>query len=48
MIDLINNEIFNINVEIIINRKLYERKIIDENTFTLVQEILLKKLNKLQ
>lgn len=48
MIDLINNEIFNINVEILINRKLYERKIIDENTFTLVQEILLKKLNKLQ
>ncbi len=42
MIYLINKA-FITNIEIIINRKLYERKIIDENTFVKVNDILLKK-----
>ncbi len=46
--DLIYNDIFHLNIEIIINQKLYERKIIDENTFTLVHDFLLRKIGKLK
>ena len=48
MIKLINNVIFETNIELIINRKLFERKIIDENTYSLVNDFLLKKLRQLQ
>ena len=48
MIILINNEIFKLNIEIIINNSLYKKKIIDENTFIKANEILLKKLKELQ
>ena len=40
--------IFNINLQIIINRKLYSNNIIDEGTFLLVQEKLLKRLHNLK
>ena len=48
MIILFDNEIFRINIEIIINRNLCNKNVIDENTFMKVNEILLKKLNELQ
>ena len=41
MINLDDN-FFKTNIEILINRKLFERKIIDENTFSLVNNALLK------
>ena len=41
---MINDKIFKINIEIIINKNLYKRNIIDENTFIKVNEILLKEL----
>lgn len=40
--------IFTTNIEIIINRKLFERKIIDENTYLTTNDKLLKKLKELQ
>lgn len=43
-----NEEIFNINIQIIINRNLYKKNIIDENTFIRIEEILLKKIKELQ
>ena len=42
-----NLEIFERNLEIIINRNLVKRGIIDENVFTQVQEKLLKKIKEL-
>ena len=45
---MVNNANFVINIEIIINRKLYERKVIDEDTFTIVNDVLLRKLKGLQ
>ncbi len=41
---MINDKIFKINIKIIINKNLYKRNIIDENTFIKVNEILLKEL----
>lgn len=40
------NKITELQIEIIINRNLYKKGIIDEQTFSIVNEILLKKLNK--
>lgn len=42
-----NNEIFNLQVKIIINQNLYKKNCIDENTFLKVNDILLKKLKLL-
>lgn len=38
---------FIIELKIVINNSLYKKKIIDENTFINVQELLLKELNTL-
>ena len=45
---LINNKTFEINIKVIINRNLYKKNIIDENTFIKAQEQLLKKLKELK
>jgi len=44
VIRLINEEILDINIEIIINRNLFKKNIIDENTYCKANEKLLKKL----
>ena len=36
---------FDIKIFILLNRKLYDKKIIDENTYYIVNDILLKKLS---
>lgn len=40
-----NNNLFYLNIEIIINQNLYKKNVIDEKTFMVVNEKLLKKLN---
>lgn len=45
---LINNEIFNINVQIIINRSLFKKGIIDNETYIIVNEKLLKHLKEIK
>ena len=42
------NKITEVQIKIIINTSLYKKKIIDEQTFSLVNEMLLKKLRCLQ
>ncbi len=42
------NKITEVQIKIIINTSLYKKKIIDEQTFSLVNEMLLKKLMHLQ
>lgn len=42
------NKITEVQIQIIINTNLYKRNIIDENTFSKVNERLLKKLAALQ
>ena len=39
----LDNYLFYLNIEIIINQNLYKKNIIDEKTFLYVNEILLKK-----
>ena len=41
---MINNGAFKLNIQIIINKNLYLKKIIDEKTYERVYEKLLKKL----
>ena len=36
---------FDTKILILVNRKLYDKKIIDENTYYVVNDILLKKLS---
>lgn len=48
MIILFDNKIFKLNIEIIINKNLYEKNIIDEVTFIKTQKILLGRLKELQ
>ena len=43
---LINNEVFNINMQIIINKSLFKKGIIDNETYVKVNETLLKKIKK--
>ena len=43
-----NKEILNLNIQIMINRNLYKKEIIDEDTFMRVNEILLKKLSMIK
>ena len=38
-------DIFKINIEIIVNNCLYNKELIDKSTYIKVNEILLKKLN---
>ena len=42
------SKITEVQIKIIINTSLYKKKIIDEQTFSLVNEMLLKKLMHLQ
>ncbi len=42
-----NKEIFYLKIKIIINQNLYKKDCIDEDTFSKVNDILLKKLNVL-
>ena len=39
----LDNYLFYLNIEIIINQNLYKKNVIDENTFLYVNERLLKK-----
>ena len=41
-----NNYLFYLNIEIIINRNLYKKNIIDEKTYFYVNEKLLQKLKE--
>jgi len=45
---LINNEAFIINIKILLNQKLYKRNVIDDSTYRIVNEKLLKRLNELK
>ena len=45
---LINNEIFNINIKIVINRSLFKKGIIDNETYVIVNEKLLKQLKEIK
>lgn len=45
---MFNNEIFIINLKILLNQKLYKRNVIGDNTYIEVNEKLLKKLNELK
>ena len=45
---LINNKIFELQIQIIINTNLYRKNVIDENTFSKVNDKLLKNLRALQ
>lgn len=42
-----NEEIFYLQIKIIINQNLYKKKCIDEDTFSKVNDILLKKIKTL-
>ncbi len=48
MILLIKNELFKINIEIILNKLLYEKCIIDENTYIESNERLIRSLKGLR
>ena len=43
-----DNKIFNIKLQILINDNLYEKKLIDEELYSLANDKLLKQLNKLK
>ena len=45
---MINNKIFEVQIQIIINNNLYRKNLIDENTFSKVNDKLLKNLKVLQ
>ena len=42
-----NEEKLKINIEIIINNSLYKKELIDKETYTRVNESLLRKLNRI-
>ncbi len=42
-----NKDIFNLKIKIIINQNLYKKDCIDEETFSKVNDILLKRLKAL-
>lgn len=42
------NKITDVQIKIIINTSLYKKSIIDEETFSIVNELLLNKLKNLQ
>ena len=44
----LNNYLFYLNIEIIINQNLYKKNIIDEKTFLYVNERLLKKCEEIK
>jgi hypothetical protein len=48
LVIFLNNEIFITNLEIIINRNLNKKGIIDDNTYIKANEKLLKKIKELQ
>ena len=43
-----NNKRLELQFELMINNKMYENKIIDENTFLIVNDNLIKKINKME
>jgi len=43
--DDMNEEKLKVNIQIIINKRLFERKLIDKATYSIVNESLLRKLN---
>ncbi|MDY6071533.1 MAG: hypothetical protein SPI44_01495 [Bacilli bacterium] len=45
---MINNKIFELQIQIIINTNLYRKNVIDENTFSKINDKLLKNLKALQ
>ena len=48
VIILINEKIFTIEIKIIINNNLYKKNIIDEKTYSKVNDLLLHKLHEMK
>lgn len=45
---MINNKIFELQIQILINQNLYKKKFIDEETYSFINEELRKRLKILQ